>query len=401
MGIGRVRDRRTILHVDMDAFFASVEQRDFPDLKGKPVVVGGASDQRGVVSAASYEARKFGIHSAMPLREAYRRCPHAVFQPGRMEAYRQASRAIFRIFEDVTPLLQPLSVDEAFLDVTGALHLWNHDPVAIGEGIRRRIREECGLTASVGIAPNKFLAKLASDMDKPDGLTVVPFEEEAVREFLAPLDVGRLWGVGKKSEASLHRRGLHVVKDIQQAGEERLVSWLGESSGRHLFALSMGRDERPVHDREREKSISAEHTFDENQTDPAVWHQTLLRLSEKVGRRLRAAGYWTSCVHIKIRSHRFQTYTRQRVLRPASKRDRDIFHTAVTLFETFDPQWPIRLLGVGVGQLSETPPTPDQQLDLFAEPEGPESTRLDEAVDTLREKYGRDALKRGRWTLDA
>lgn len=391
---------RTILHVDMDAFFASVEQRDFPDLRGKPVVVGGAADQRGVVSAASYEAREFGIHSAMPLREAHRRCPHAVFQPGRMQAYKEASREIFRIFGDVTPIMQPLSVDEAFLDVTGVLHLWKEDPVAIGESIRDRIREECGLTASVGIAPNKFLAKLASDMDKPDGLTAVPFEEEAVRRFLAPLPVGRLWGVGRKSEASLHRRGLRVVGDLQRAGEAQLVSWLGEASGRHLFALALGRDERPVHEREREKSISAEHTYGENQSDPAVWHQTLLRLSEKVGRRLREAGYWTSCVQIKIRSHRFETYTRQRGVHPATKRDQDIFRTAVELFETFDPQWPVRLLGVGVTQLHETPPAVDAQLDLFAAPATPESTRLDETVDRLRGKYGSDAVKRGRWTLE-
>jgi DNA polymerase-4 len=388
---------RTILHVDMDAFFASVEQRDFPELKGKPVVVGGASDQRGVVSAASYEARKFGIHSAMPLREAHRRCPHAVFQPGRRQAYREASKQIFQIFETVTPMVQGLSVDEAFLDVTGSLHLWGGDAVRLGEAVRAKIKAECNLTASVGIAPNKFLAKLASDMDKPDGLTRVPFDPDEIVAFLAPLKVGRIWGVGKKSEVSLHRRGLHEVRDLQQAGEQRLMEWFGESYGRHLYALAMGQDTRPVHDREAEKSISAENTYSENQTDPNIWHQTILTLTEKVGRRLRDADLWASCVQIKIRSESFKTYTRQCQLPMATRRDRDILAAAVDMFETFDPQWPVRLLGVGVTHLTDHPVSQQQQLDLFTEPEKPKSTRLDDTVDAIREKYGKEALKRGRW----
>lgn len=391
---------RTILHVDMDAFFASVESRDFPELKGKPLVIGGAADQRGVVSAASYEAREYGIHSAMPLREAYRRCPHAVFRPGRMQAYRQASRRIFIIFEHYTPLVQPLSVDEAFLDVTGALHLWRGDPVRMGEALRRDIRDTCMLTASVGIAPNKFLAKLASDMDKPDGLTLVPFDPEEIRAFLAPLPVGRIWGVGKKTEAGLHRRGFHTVGDLQRAGAGRLAALFGESSGRHLHALANGLDERPVRERDPEKSISAEHTYDVNQTDPKVLRQTLLELTEKVGRRLRAAGFWASCVQIKIRSHRFQTFTRQRQLQIATRRDADILGTALDLYETFNPPWPVRLLGVGVTHLSESPTLPNQQLDLFAEPEKPKSDKLDAAIDRIREKYGRAALKRGRWNME-
>jgi len=388
---------RTILHVDMDAFFASVEQRDFPHLKGKPVVVGGPADQRGVVSAASYEARKFGIHSAMPLREAYRRCPHAVFQPGRMQAYRQASRQIFRIFESYTPLVQGLSVDEAFLDVTGVLHLWERDAVRLAQALRAEILGTCSLTASVGIAPNKFLAKLASDMDKPDGLTQVPFDPEEIIEFLAPLPVERLWGVGKKSAGRLKKKSLHSVRDLQQAGEERLTDWLGESLGAHLFALAFGRDQRPVSDREPEKSISAEHTYSENQAEEEVWHQTMVCLTEKVGRRLRKTEFWATCVQIKIRSHQFQTYTRQRHLPLATRRDLDILETALELLESFRPQWPVRLLGVGVTGLQENPPPHAQQLDLFAEPETPKSTRLDETVDAIREKYGTTALKRGRW----
>ncbi len=389
---------RTILHVDMDAFFASVEQRDFPELKGKPVVVGGAADQRGVVSAASYEARKFGIHSAMPLREAHRRCPHAVFQRGRMHAYSQVSRQIFEIFETFTPLVQGLSVDEAFLDVTGALHLWEGDPVRIGEALRAEIKSKCDLTASVGIAPNKFLAKLASDMDKPDGLTLVPFDPEEIVRFLAPLPVERLWGVGKKSAERLKKKGIHTVAHLQTMGKEKLTEWLGESSGPHLYALAMGRDERPVSDREPEKSISAEHTYSENQAEPEVWHQTMVKLTEKVGRRLRKTEYWATCIQIKIRSHTFQTYTRQRHLALATRRDLDILEVATELLETFRPEWPVRLLGVGVTGLQLDPQEKIQQLDLFAEPEEVKSTRLDETVDKIREKYGNLALKRGHWS---
>lgn len=388
---------RIILHVDMDAFFASVEQRDFPELKGKPVVVGGSSDQRGVVSAASYEARKFGIHSAMPLREAYRRCPEAVFQPGRMQAYRQVSRQIFQIFESFTPMVQGLSVDEAFLDVTGALHLWDQDPVKIGEALRAEIRSKCDLTASVGIAPNKFLAKLASDMDKPDGLTQVPFEPAAIEAFLAPLPIERLWGVGKKSAERLKKRGIHSVYDLQRMGKERLTQWLGDTSGPHLYSLAMGQDERPVSDRDPEKSISAEHTYMENQAEPEVWHQTMVHLTEKVGRRLRKTEFWATCVQIKIRSHRFQTYTRQRHLPVATRRDLDILEVATELLQTFNPEWPVRLLGVGVTGLQVSPPAKAMQLDLFAEPEKPKSTKLDDTVDAIREKYGTMALKRGHW----
>lgn len=389
--------KRCILHVDMDAFFASVEQRDFPELKGKPLVVGGSSDQRGVVSAASYEARKFGIHSAMPLREAYRRCPHAVFRPGRMQAYRLASKQIFAIFDRYTPLIQPLSVDEAFLDITGVLHLWENDEVKIGQAIRAEIFEKCRLTASVGIAGSKFLAKLASDMDKPDGLTVVPREPEEILAFMAPLDVGRIWGVGAKTKKVLNEKGFHRVEDLQKAGVRRLVDLFGEASGRHLFALSNGWDERPVHEREAEKSISNEHTYDENQRDHAVHHQTLLQLTEKVGRRLRASGYWAGCVQIKIRSHEFKTFTRQRQLALPTRRDRDLFEVVFALYETFNPAWPVRLLGVGVTHLQERPEGKGMQLDLFEKPEAPKSTALDETIDKIREKYGVSAVKRGKW----
>ncbi|MEX2606399.1 MAG: DNA polymerase IV [Kiritimatiellia bacterium] len=389
---------RSILHVDMDAFFASVEQRDFPELRGKPVLVGGDPTKRGVVAAASYEARKFGIHSAMPTREAYRRCPDAVFVRGRMQIYKAVSRQVFAIFEDVTPMVQPLSVDEAFLDVTGALHFWENDPLRIAEDIRARIQKEVQLTASVGIASNKFLAKLASDMNKPDGVTVVPRGAEAIRDFLAPLPVGRIWGVGKKTGETLARHGIHTIRDLQNADPRQLTSWFGEHSAQHLKALSLGLDDRPVHDREPEKSMSSEHTFGEDQTDPVIWHRILLEQSEEVGRRLRKAGLWSGCIQLKVRNDKFQTRTRQRTLPVPTRRDLEIYHAALTLLEKAAPDRPVRLLGVGASHLTDTPVVPEpMQLDLFGE--HPSATTsdpavLDRVVDQLRARYGKTAVQR-------
>lgn len=387
---------RIILHADLDAFFASVEQRDFPELRGKPVIVGGASGNRGVVCAASYEARKFGVRSAMPAAEARRRCPDGIFRPVRGDAIGQASRQVFQIFESFTPHIQKLSVDEAFLDITGALHLWGNDEVKLAEALRARVKQDVHLTISVGLAGNKFLAKLASDMDKPDGLTVVPRDPEEVKAFLAPLDVGRVWGVGKKSRQRLEARGLKTIGDLQRCGEEQLMAWFGEHSGKHLFALAHGIDDRPVREREQEKSISNETTFSEDQADREFHHKVLLRLTEKVGARLRASDFWAGGVQIKIRSSSFKTYTRQRHLDRPTRRDQDLWKTVWDLYESFDPPWPVRLLGVGVHDLMETPGPPQQQLDLFAEPEEPASTALDDTVDRIRQKYGVDALKRAR-----
>jgi len=387
---------RVILHADLDAFFASVEQRDFPELKGKPVIVGGSSGNRGVVAAASYEARTFGVRSAMPAVEARRRCPDAIFRPVRGEAISQASRQVFEIFETFTPHIQKLSVDEAFMDITGALHLWGNDEVKLAEALRAKVKKDVDLTISVGLAGNKFLAKLASDMDKPDGLTVVPRDPEQVKAFLAPLDVGRVWGVGKKSRQRLEAKGLTTIRHLQEAGRDRLVALFGEQSGMHLFALANGLDERPVKERDPEKSISNETTFSEDQADRDHHHRILLQLTEKVGARLRASEYWAGGVQIKIRSSAFKTYTRQRHLARPTRRDQDIWETVWDLYQTFDPPWPIRLLGVEVHDLTENPGPVQQQLDLFAEPEKPASTALDDTIDSLREKYGRSAVMRAR-----
>jgi len=388
---------RTILHADMDAFFASVEQRDFPELRGKPVIVGGDPDKRGVVCAASYEARKFGVRSAMPLREAKRRCPEGLFVPVRGAAYKQASRQVFRIFEDYTPLIQGVSVDEAFLDISGVLHLWQDDPQRLAEHLRARIRRETGLTASAGIAPNKFLAKLASDMRKPDGMTLVPRDPAAITAFLAPLDVGRVWGVGDKTRELLHKHAIRTIGELQQTPIARLRALVGESHALHLHALSFGLDERPVHEPDAEKSISAEHTYDQDQADPAQWRKTLLDLSETVGRRLRAGGYWATRVQLKIRNPRFETFTRVRKIDPPTQRDLDLHRHAMALLEDFAPLWPVRLFGVGAAEITDTPRSAGPaQLDLFAPPPPPPKTaKLDQVVDQLRAKYGKTALKRG------
>lgn len=391
-----MNNERVILHADLDAFFASVEQRDFPELRGKPVIVGGSSGNRGVVAAASYEARKFGIHSAMPAAEARRRCPEAIFRPVRGEAIARASRQVFEIFESFTPHIQKLSVDEAFLDITGVLHLWGQDERALAESLRCKVKQQVNLTISVGLAGNKFLAKLASDMDKPDGLTVVPRDPEAVRAFLAPLNVGRVWGVGKKSLPRLQSRGLSTIGDLQAAGLDRLVAWFGEHSGTHLYALANGLDDRPVTEGDPEKSISNETTFAEDQADRDHHHRVLLQLTEKVGARLRATEFWAGGVQLKIRSAAFKTYTRQRQLTRPTRRDQDLWETVWDLYQTFDPPWPVRLLGVGVHDLRENPGPLQQQLDLFAESADPPSTALDDTIDSIRKKYGRDALMRAR-----
>lgn len=237
-------------------------------------------------------------------------------------------------------------------------------------------------------------------MDKPDGLTVVPREAGEILAFMAPLDVGRIWGVGKKTKERLGKQGIARVADLQNAGKAKLVKLFGQNSGEHLYALANGLDARPVHDREPEKSISNEHTYSVNLDSPEVHHQTLLRLSEKVGRRLRASGYWASCIQIKIRSEQFQTYTRQKQLAVSTRSDQELFDTVLELYEKFNPPWPIRLLGVGVSHLSDVPVGSDGQLDLFTPPPQPKETKLDNVLDDLRNKYGVKSVKRGRWDLD-
>ncbi len=392
-----------ILHLDMDAFFASVEQLDHPEWRGKPVIVGAPPDQRGVVSTCSYEARRFGVHSAMPSRTAFQLCPQGIFVPGRYARYEEISHRIRSFFYDLTPYVEMASIDEAFLDLQGVYGI--ADPVAAASALKSRIRTELGLSSSVGVASNMFLAKLASDLQKPDGLTVVPKDPVEILKFLAPLPVRKIWGVGQKTGQVLESYGLKRIADIQNTPLEALCKLLGASSGQHLYALSRGLDSRQVQ-REpvQEKSISREETFPEDCRDMARVRHCLLGLCEEVGSRLRAAGLLAGCVQLKLRFKDFRTITRQMPVRPPSQADRILLKCATSLFEQAAPGEAIRLVGFGVTQLQE-PGTSQQeeprQLLLFPEPEKEQpassgrDSSLDQAVDQLRQKFGSDVLKRG------
>jgi DNA polymerase-4 len=395
----------TILHVDMDAFYAAIEVLDHPEYAGKPLVVGAPPDRRGVVSTCSYEARKFGIHSAMPSRTAGKLCPQAIFVPPRMERYEEISARIMAIFEEFTPAVEPLSLDEAFLDVRGALRLWA-DAVTLARELKQRIRGRVGLTASVGVAVNKYLAKVASDLNKPDGLTVVPVSEPEILEFLAPLRVGRIWGIGKVSAAQLEKAGIRTIGELQQRTVGDLARCLGsESLARHAWELARGRDDRLVVTDWVEKSISNETTFDEDCADQEVVRQTLLELTERVGSRLRNEGMRARTAQIKIRRSDFSTITRQCSFAAAVDSDRDLLDAAFRLFDREQVRHPVRLIGFGVSNLlaGTAEAMPAQPL-LFPELDpartDPRNQRIDTAVDALRRTFGRQAIKRGNWKAD-
>jgi DNA polymerase-4 len=377
---------RTILHVDMDAFYASVEERDRPELKGKPLVVGGTSG-RGVVAAASYAVRRFGVRSAMPMREALKLCPQAICVTPRMARYKEVSAQVFAIFHEFTPLVEGLSLDEAFLDLTGSERLFGN-PAAIGTEIRRRIRAVTELTASVGIAPNKSLAKLASDLNKPDGLFCIgPENLHAVLDHLA---VERLFGVGAKSLPAVRACGLKTFGDVARASDEQLWRAFGKH-GKAMQARAAGYDERPVVADREEKSISAEETFDEDIRDAAVLERRLTALADRAAARLRAAGLSAGRVSVKIRRADFTTYTRQCVLEPPTQDTAAVCAGAQRLLRTWlagHRHVALRLLGVGTGDLSEV-----RQPDLFAA-SAPRDSRLDAAIDSIRDRFGSRVLTR-------
>ncbi|MPZ28606.1 MAG: DNA polymerase IV [Micromonosporaceae bacterium] len=333
-----------ILHVDMDAFFVSVEVRRRPELRGLPVVVGGIG-RRGVVSSASYPAREFGVRSAMPTARARALCPQAVFLPPDPPAYAAASRTVMRILQDATPLVEPLSLDEAFLDVAGAARLLGR-PVQVAALLRHRIATELGLPCSVGVAPTKFVAKLGSARAKPDGLLVVP--AGLVREFLQPLPVAALWGVGERSAEALRRVGLRTVGDLAHAPIGQVRSAVGSAAAEHLHELAWGRDPRPVDPELVEKSVSAEVTYDTDIADPLAVRRTLLALAGRTAGRLRASGQVGRTVAIKIRLADFRTVNRSRTLPNPTDVAREIFATAWSLFRALAPADPIRLVGVRV-----------------------------------------------------
>ncbi|MFI7427147.1 DNA polymerase IV [Micromonospora sp. NPDC049836] len=374
-----------ILHVDMDAFFASVEVRRRPELRGRPVVVGGIGP-RGVVSSASYEARRYGVRSAMPTARARALCPDAVYLPPDFTQYSAASRAVMRIFRDVTPLVEPLSLDEAFLDVTGARRLFGA-PAEIARLIRRRVAEEQSLTCSVGVAPSKFVAKLGSTRAKPDGLLVVPAAR--VLEFLHPLPVGALWGVGERSAEALRRLGLRTVGDLAEAPPGLLRRAVGEASATHLHELAWGRDPRPVSPEHVEKSIGAEVTFDVDVTDPVEIRRALLALAEKVGARLRAAGQVGRTVALKVRLADFRTVSRSRTLTVPTDTAREMFDTAWALWTALAPGEPVRLVGVRMEGLAGVEETP-QQLTLGAPERGWREAEV--AADAAAARFGRSVI---------
>lgn len=377
----------------MDAFFASVEQRDRPELRGKPVVVGSGPNERGVISAASYEAREFGIHSAMPSREAARRCPHAVFLPVDGAKYRMASHIIFEIFERFTPLVEGLSLDEAFLDVTGSLRLFGSG-LDIAHQIKNAIRAETQLTASVGIASNKFLAKLASDLDKPDGVTLVPDDPSAILAFLAPLPVRRIWGVGSVTQEKLEKVGVRTIGDLQTCSRRELGLWIGEHSAEHLQLLARGQDTREVAEhREREKSMSREHTFMEDCTSKERIYAVLGTLVEDVGRRLRDADRVAQVVHLKLRWRGFKTLTRQQSLASPCCDDITLREAAEGLLDRIPLTDPVRLIGFGVSQFDSKG---GEQLLLFGDTTRETERResLSRSLDSIRDAFGHDSIKR-------
>jgi DNA polymerase-4 len=375
----------------MDAFYASVEVMDDPSLAGKPVIVGGTPEGRGVVSAASYEAREFGVHSAMSAFRAKKLCPDGVFVPPRMSRYVELSKEIRSIFHDYTPLVEPISLDEAFLDVTGSRRLFG-PAVEIGRTIKRRIRDEVGLVASVGVAPNKYLAKLASDLEKPDGFVVITQEDAEQR--LAPLPVGRLWGVGKQTQKILAKAGIHKIGDITATPPEELESRLGVLA-RRLQNLARGVDDRAVVADWEAKSISNERTFAEDIGDAGELRDIVDALSERVARRLRKSGLHAQTVQIKARYPDFTTLTRAFTLPEPTELTQTIRDTARDLLENkLDRKGrPLRLLGVGVSNFVHPE---DEVGELFTDDEHAKSTKVDHLIDDLQDRFGSDVIHRGR-----
>ena len=378
---------RAILHIDMDAFYASVEERDRPELRGKPLIVGGTGG-RGVVAAASYAVRRFGVHSAMPMREALRRCPEAVVVHPRMARYQEISQQVFAIFHEFTPLVEGLSLDEAFLDVTASQQLLG-GPELIGAEIRRRIAKQTGLTASVGVAPNKLLAKIASDLNKPDGMCRI--DAGNLREILDPLPIHKLFGVGRKTLPTVLEAGIRTFGDARAATDEVLWRAFGKH-GKAMRDRASGLDDRPVEPDREEKSISAEETYDTDIRAASELQAQLVHLADRTASRLRAQKLLAGRVSVKIRRADFTTYTRQRSLEPPTQDTAIVSAAAQALLRAWlasQPRAAVRLLGVGVSDLQSL-----RQSDLFSDPLPDAGSRLDSAVDGIRDRFGAGLLTR-------
>lgn len=381
-----------VVHVDMDAFFASVEQRDHPRWRGRPVIVGSGPHERGVVSTCSYEARRFGVRSAMPSRTAYALCPHAVFVKPRMDVYQEVSDLAFGVFSRYTPFVEGVSVDEAYLDVTGSAHLFG-GVRALAEKLRAEIRSVCGVTCSAGIATNRLLAKIASEQNKPDGLFEMPSDPDSVRAFLASKPVGVLWGVGKKTAETLQRSGFRTCGDIQKADRRFLVRLLGDSAAETIYAHAFGLDDSPVAwQAEEEKSVSREHTFATDECDRESVRAVLLELVEDVGMRFRSAPRRALTGRLKLRDGAFNTVTRQSSFALPARDDISFRRLALGLF---DREWPegarrvVRLIGFGVTNFTGEN-TGAVQGDLFSDGRGSDEIakreRLSEVLDSIRER---------------
>ncbi len=375
---------RTIAHIDMDCFFAAVEALDNPEYRGKPLIVGGRRDTpRAVVSTCSYEARKYGVRSAMPISQAARLCPHAVFVTGNMARYVEVSHHIMQVLSEFTPKLQPMSIDEAFLDMTGCEHFYD-TAAAMGAAIRGRIKERTGLTASCGVAPNKFMAKLASSKSKPDGLLVIGADE--VEAFLAPLSVRELWGVGEKGEQALGRYGITTVSELRAWPAEWLTERFGKW-GALIYDLARGIDNDPVTTDEECKSYGSESTFDSDVHDAETLSKCLAHHSRRVGERLRAGGKLARTVTLKVKFSDFEQVTRGRSLSQPFDDDDTIYATSCELLRELDMPTAVRLIGVSVSQLTRF-----RQLSLF------ESSRdsLDHVLDSIAHRFGKKGVRRGR-----
>jgi nucleotidyltransferase/DNA polymerase involved in DNA repair len=376
----------------MDAFYASIEQLDEPNYQGKPVIVGADPKYgygRGVVAACSYEARKFGVHSALPIGRAWKLCPEGVYVRPRMRRYVEVSGQVMEVLHRFTNLVEPLSIDEAFLDITGSTALFGAPP-QIARAVKKQIREATGLTASAGVGPNKFIAKIASDLRKPDGLVVV--EAGEVEAFLKDLPISRLWGVGPKTERKLHEMGFRTIGDVRLKPRADLTLALG-SLGEHLHNLAHGIDERPVVPNWEPKSISNETTFDEDTRDRDLLVQTIRSLAESVGRRLRRDNYRARKVTLKLRYEPFETHTKQMSTTKPFDSDVDITRMALALFNQFSLDRRVRLIGVGTGEISREGDKETGQMSLFQE--SAEKSIVDQTLDKIRERFGDDSLHRG------
>ena len=388
--MGKLRPAKQIIHLDMDAFYPSVEVLDNPELRGKPVIVGG-SRERGVVSSASYEARKFGVHSAQPMATAMRLCPNGIVMPVRMARYQEVSEQVFEIFHIFTPLVEPLSIDEAFLDVTGSARLFG-SPIEIAKKIKQKIVEKTGLTISAGVAPSKFVAKVASDMEKPDGLTVVA--RDKVRQFLDPLPIKKMWGAGKVTQKTLARLSIHTFKDLRLASIEVLEKAFGKH-GSHMHQLAMGIDPRDVVTLHDVKSIGHEDTYSKDilYLEPAK--RELLSLANRVARRMRRKGLEGKTITLKVKYSDFKRITRSVTLHSYTNDSADIYSNVCTLLEkTAVGKRPARLLGISLSNLSDT--GSGSQLSLFNQEESNGKRKeLNKTADSILEKFGNRSIRPG------